>query len=110
MPALLRETTFAAAGQNPNVNQGSIFENPQQRLALSMSIVATVAANFALINVGPQVVAEEHPPFVLANTYGVVPDHFYYTAIAEVNQRIVMAVRATVAVVYRSVVLMGGAR
>lgn len=109
MPALLRETVFGAAGNNPNVNTGSIFENPQSRLALSMSIVATVAANFALINVGPQVVAEEHPPFVLAAVYGSIPDHFYYTAIAEVNQRIVMAVRATVAVTYRSVVLMGRA-
>jgi hypothetical protein len=109
VPALLRETVFAAAGNNPNVNTGSIFENPQSRLALSMSIVATVAANFALINVGPQVVAEEHPPFVLANTYGIIPDHFYYTAIAEINQRIVIAVRATVAVTYRSVVLMGRA-
>lgn len=110
MPALFRETTFGAAGNNANVNAGSIFETAQQRLALSMSIVCSVAANFALINVGPNVIAEEHPPFVLANTYGVIPDHFYYTALAEVGHKIVMAVRATVAAVYRSVVLMGGAR
>lgn len=109
MPALFRETVFAAAGSNANVNAGSIFETAQQRLALSMSIVASVAANFALINVGPNVIAEEHPPFVLG-TYGVLPDHFYYTALAEVGHKIVMAVRATVAVTYRSVVLMGGVR
>lgn len=109
MPALFRETVFAAAGSNANVNAGSIFETAQQRLALSMSIVASVAANFALINVGPNVIAEEHPPFVLG-TYGVLPDHFYYTALAEIGHKIVMAVRATVAVTYRSCVLMGGVR
>lgn len=107
MPALLRETVFGAAGTNPNVNAGSIFETAQSRLALTMSLVQSVTANFGLINVGPNVIAEEHPPFVLANTYGVVPDHFYYTAVAEIGHKIVMAVRATVAVTYRSVVLMG---
>lgn len=109
MPALLRTTTFGGAGTNANVNAGSIFETAQQRLALSMSIVQSVTANFALVNVGPNVVAEEHEPFVLG-TYGLVPDHFYFTAIAEVGHKIVMAVRATVACVYRSIVLMGGVR
>lgn len=107
MPALLRETVFGAAGTNANVNAGSIFETAQSRLALTMSMVQSVTANFGLINVGPNVIAEEHPPFVLANTYGVVPDHFYYTAVAEIGHKIVMAVRATVAVTYRTVVLMG---
>ena len=112
MPALFRATVFGAAGANPNVNAGSIFETAQQRLALSMSLVATVTANFALINVGPNVIAEEHAPFVLAgaDVYGVIPDHFYYTAIAEIGHKIVMAVRATVAVTYKSIVLMGGTR
>lgn len=109
MPALFRETVFAAAGSNANVNAGSIFETAQQRLALSMAICASVTANLALINVGPNVIAEEHPPFVLG-TYGIIPDHFFYTALAEIGHKIVMAVRATVAVTYRSVVLMGGAR
>lgn len=104
MPSLLRTTTFGAAGTNANVNTGSIFETARRRQALTMGIVQSVTANFAGINVGPDVVAEEFEPFVLT-TYPVVPDHFYFTDIAEVGDRIVMFVRATVAVVYRSVVI-----
>lgn len=108
MSALMRETVFGAAGTNPNVNSGSIFETAKQRWALSMAIVASVTANFCLVNVGSEVIAEEHPPFVLG-TYGVVPDQFYYTDVAEPGDKIVMAVRATVAVTYRSTVLIGAA-
>lgn len=108
MPALLRTTTFGAAGSNANVNNGSIFETARRRQILSMGIVQSVTANFAGINVGPDVVAEEHEPFVLG-TYPIVPDHFYYTDIAEVGDRIVMFVRATVAVVFRSVVIIADA-
>ena len=108
MPALLRTTTFGAAGSNANVNNGSIFETARRRQILSMGIVQSVTANFAGINVGPDVVAEEHEPFVLG-TYPIVPDHFYYTDIAEVGDRIVMFVRVTVAVVFRSVVIIADA-
>jgi len=106
MPTLMRTTTFAAAGANANVNAGSIFETARRRWVLSMGIVQSVTANFAGINVGPDVVAEEHEPFVLG-TYPIVPDHFYYTDIAEIGDKVVMFVRATVAAVYRSVVIIG---
>lgn len=109
MPVLLRETVFGAAGTNPNVNSGSIFETARRRQVLSMGIVATVTANFVGINVGPDVVAEEHPPYVLANVYPAIPDQFYYTDVAEIGDRIVIFVRATVAVTYRSVVIMADA-
>ena len=108
MPTLMRTTTFAAAGANANVNAGSIFETARRRWVLSMGIVQSVTANFAGINVGPDVVAEEHEPFVLG-TYPIVPDHFYYTDIAEPNDKVVMFVRATVAAVYRSVVIIADA-
>jgi hypothetical protein len=106
MPTLMRTTTFAAAGSNSNVNSGSIFETARRRWVLSMGIVQSVTANFAGINVGPDVVAEEHEPFVLG-TYPIVPDHFYYTDIAEPGDKVVMFVRATVAAVYRSIVIIG---
>lgn len=108
MPTICRTTTFGAAGSNPNVNTGSIFETARRRQILSMSIVQSVTANFAGINVGPDVVAEEFEPFVLT-TYGIVPDHFYFTDVAEIGDRIVMFVRATVAAVYRSVVIIADA-
>lgn len=108
MPTIMRTTTFGAAGTNPNVNNGSIFETARQRQVLSMSIVQSVTANFAGINVGPDVVAEEFEPPVLT-TYPVIPDMFYFTDVAEVGDRIVMFVRATVAVVYRSIVIIANA-
>lgn len=108
MPALLRTTTFGAAGSNANVNAGSLFEILQRRTVLSMGIVQSVTANFAGINIGPDVVAEEHEPFVLG-TYPIVPDHFYYTDVGNPGDRVVMFVRATVAAVYRSVVILADA-
>lgn len=108
MPTLMRTTTFGAAGSNANVNAGSIFETARRRWVLSMGIVQSVTANFAGINVGPDVVAEEHEPMVLT-TYPIVPDHFFYTDIAEPNDKVVMFVRATVAVTYRSTVIIADA-
>jgi len=106
MPTLMRTTVFGAAGSNANVNSGSIFETARRRWVLSMGIVQSVTANFVGINVGPDVVAEEHEPMVLT-TYPIVPDHFFYTDIAEIGDKVVMFVRATVAVTYRSVVIIG---
>lgn len=107
MPTLMRTTTFGAAGSNANVNSGSIFETARRRWVLSMGIVQTVTANFCGINVGPDVVAEEHEPKVLATIYPIIPDDFYYTDIAEIGDKVVMFVRATVAVTFRSVVIIG---
>lgn len=108
MPTLLRTTVFGAAGTNPNVNNGSIFETARRRQVLSMAIVQSVTANFAGINVGPDVVAEEFEPPVQA-TYPLIPDMFYFTDIAETGDRIVIFVRATVAVTYRSIVIIADA-
>lgn len=108
MPTIMRTTTFAAAGTNPNVNTGSIFETARQRQVLSMSVVQSVTANFAGINVGPDVVAEEFEPPVLAS-YPLIPDMYFFTDLAEVGDRIVIFVRATVAVVYRSIVIIANA-
>lgn len=108
MPTLMRETAFAAAGSNPNLNSGSIFETARRRQVLSMGVVQSVTANFALINVGPDVVAEEFAPPVLT-TYPVIPDMFYFTDVAETGDRIVIAARATVAVTYRTIVIIADA-
>lgn len=104
MPAIIRDTVFGAAGSNPNVNSGSLFELCQRRVVLSMAVVQSVGANFAGINIGPDVVAEEHIPMILTTT-PIIPDHFYYTDVADPGDKVVMFVRATVAVVYRSVVI-----
>jgi hypothetical protein len=108
MPTMMRETTFGAAGSNPNAFNGSIFETARRRQVLSMGIVSTVAANLAGINVGPDVVAEEFVVPVLA-TYPIVPDQFYFTDVAETGDRIVNFLRATIATVYRSIAIIADA-
>jgi len=102
MPTMMRETVFAAAGSNPNAFNGSIFETARRRQALSMAVVQSVTANFGGINVGPDVVAEEFAPPVLAS-YPLIPDMFYFTDVAEIGDRIVNFLRATVAVTFRSI-------
>lgn len=108
MPTMMRETVFGAAGSNPNAFNGSIFETARRRQVLSLAIVQSVTANFALVNVGPDVVAEEFAPPVLAS-YPLVPDMFYFTDVAEVGDRIVAALRATVAVTFRSICIIADA-
>lgn len=107
MPQILREVTFAAAGSNPNLFAGSAFEYVRQNAVLSMSCVQSVLANFITVNVGSDVIAEEHPPIVLG-TYGLIPDHFYYQDVGAAMDRLVISARATVAVVYRAVALITG--
>jgi hypothetical protein len=108
MPTMMRETVFAAAGANPNAYNGSIFETARRRQVLSMACVQSVTANFAGINVGPDVVAEEFAPPVLAS-YPIIPDSFYFTDIAEQGDRIVNFLRATVAVTFRSICVIADA-
>lgn len=108
MPTMMRETVFAAAGSNPNAFNGSIFETARRRQVLSLAIVQSVTANFAGLNVGPDVVAEEFSPPVLA-AYPVIPDGFYFTDVAEVGDRIVNFLRATVAVTFRSICIVADA-
>lgn len=102
MPTMMRETVFGAAGTNPNAFNGSIFETARRRQALSLSCVQSVTANFAGFNIGPDVVAEEFAPPVLAS-YPLIPDMFYFTDVAEIGDRIVNFLRATVAVTFRSI-------
>src|ERR1700754_1566703 len=108
MPTMVKVATFVAAGTNANINAGSVFETCRQRSALSMAVVQSVTANFALINVGADVVAEEFEPMVLT-TVPIVPDHFMFTDIGEPNDKVVIALRATVAVTFRAVTIIGGA-
>jgi len=108
MPTLVRTRVFAAAGTDPNINDGSIFETARRRQVLSMGVVQSVTANFAGINIGPDVVSEEFEPPVLAS-YPLIPDMFYFTDIAETGDKLVIFVRATVAVTYRSITIIADA-
>lgn len=107
MPQIIREFAFGAAGSNANIFSGSAFEYVRQNAVLSMAVVQSVTANFVTVNVGSDVIAEEHGPMVLG-TLPIIPDHFYYQDVAAAMDRLVMALRATVAVTYRAVALITG--
>lgn len=92
MPVMLRTATITAATTTPNVFNGSTFEYARFRQLLSMGIVANDATITVLVNVGADVVAEEHIP-KLASVQPVIPDDFYYQDIAEQGDRIVLQAR-----------------
>lgn len=95
MPAIQRETAVLTATTNPNLLAGSVFEFARRNALLVASCLATATGAFITINAGSDVVLEESPPFVLAGAgvYGVIPDHFYYNAVAQQGDRIVIAAR-----------------
>lgn len=110
MPQILRQVVFGAAGSNANIWSGSAFEYVRQNAVLSMACAQTVAANFITVNVGSDVIAEEHEPHVIAaaSVYPIIPDHFYYQDVAAAMDRLVMSLRATVAVTFKAVALITG--
>ena len=95
---------------NANIWSGSAFEYVRQNAVLSMACAQTVAANFITVNVGSDVIAEEHEPMVIAgaSVYPIIPDHFFYQDVAAAMDRLVMSLRATVAVTFKAVALITG--
>ena len=77
---------------------------------MSMACAQTVAANFITVNIGSDVSAEEHEPHVIAgaSVYPQIPDFFYYQDVAAAMDRIVMSLRATLAVTFKAVALITG--
>lgn len=110
MPQILRQQVFAAAGSVANIFSDSAFEYVRQNAVLSMACAQTVAANFITVNIGSDVVCEEHEPHVIAgaSVYPQIPDFFYYQDVAAAMDRLVIAMRATVAVTFKAVALITG--
>lgn len=110
MPQIIRQFVFGAAGSNPNLFAGSAFEYVRQNAVLSMACAQTVVANFITVNVGSDVVAEEHEPMLIAgaSVYPIIPDHFFYQDVAAAMDRLVIAARATVAVTFKAIALITG--
>lgn len=92
MPTIVRETSVAANASNPNLLAGSAFEYARRRAILSVGLTQAATGMFALINVGSDVVAEEFSP-PIATVYPIIPDDFYFQDVAEMGDRIVVAVR-----------------
>ena len=108
MPAIQRETSVGAGVSNPNLLTGSVFEFARQNALLVMAVNAAAVGTFITINIGADVVLEESPPFVsaAAQVYPLIPDHFYYSAVAQQGDRLVIACRNPTggAVLHRTIV------
>lgn len=110
MPQILRQRVFGGAGNDPNIFAGSAFEYVRQNAVLSMAVAQTAAGNFITVNVGSDVIAEEHEPHVIAgaSVYPIIPDQFYYQDVAAAMDRLVVALRATGAMTFKAVALITG--
>ena len=108
MPVIQRTTSIPANDQVRNTCAESAFEIAFARWLISAGVTAAATGLFVNIQSGPDIVAEEFEPPVLT-TYPVIPDMFYFTDVAEIGDRIVMFLRATVVVTYRSIVIIADA-
>lgn len=92
MPSMIRTLSIAAGANTPNIFTGSAFELTRSQSVVSFGVSQSATGMFALINVGADVVAEEFEPPILTR-YTIIPDEFYANDVAEMGDRIVMAIR-----------------
>lgn len=92
MPAIQKETSVAAGGQNDNLASGSAFEYARGRQLLSAGLTAAATGTFISINSGADVIVEESAPIVLT-TFPVVPDQMIYNDVMEMFDRLRAFVR-----------------
>jgi hypothetical protein len=87
-----REINVVTATVNPNLLAGSVYEFARGNILLSMGVTAAATGSFVTINTGSDVVLEESPPPVLTR-FPIIPDEMYYTDVATLGDRIVIAAR-----------------
>lgn len=105
MPAIQREVSVAAGATNANLLAGSVFEFARANVLIVAGVTAAATGTFCTINSGSDVVLEESPPIV-KTVFPVIPDDMYYTDVATVGDRIVIAARNPTggAVIHRALV------
>jgi hypothetical protein len=87
-----REVSVVAGAVDPNLLSGSVYEFARGNILLSMGVTAAATGTFVTINTGSDVVLEESPPPVLTR-FPIIPDEMYYTDVATLGDRIVIAAR-----------------
>ena len=105
MPVMQREVSVGIGATDPNLLAGSVFEFARGNILISAGVTAAAAGSFCTINSGSDVVMEESPP-VVATRFPIIPDEMYYTDVATVGDRIIIAARnPTVgAIIHRALV------
>jgi hypothetical protein len=91
---ILAAQNVGAAGVNSNIIAGSAFEFARVRQMVSMGVVQSATGGFATITSGPDIIAEEFVPAILALAAPIlIPDHMYFTDYMEPGDRLVIRYR-----------------
>ena len=98
MPSIIRSTSIAANGSNPNLFTGDQFEFMRGNGAFSMGLNAAATGLFASMSAGSDLIAAEFAvPFTAVLRYPIIPDDFYLDGAALQGDRLVCAVRNSTA-------------
>jgi hypothetical protein len=91
---ILSARNVIAGASDPNIISGSAFEFARTRQVVSMAVVQSATGGFATITSGPDIIAEEFLPAIvaLANPI-IIPDHMYFTDYMEPGDRLVIRYR-----------------
>lgn len=104
MPTIQKEVSVAAGASNPNLFQGSAFENAEANALVSLGVTAAATGTFITVQAGGEVVLEESPP-VVRTAMPIIPDDFSLNFAIAQGRRLIVAVRNPTggAVIHRAV-------
>ena len=97
MPVIQKEISIPANGSVENLLSGSAFEFLRSNAVVSIGVTADAAGLVANIQSGADIVLEESPLQVKANSYPIIPDEMYYNDVGVLGDRLVIRVRNTTA-------------
>lgn len=105
MPVMQREVSVGIGATDANLLAGSVFEFARGNILISAGVTAAATGTFVTINSGSDVVLEESPPSVQTR-FPIIPDEMYYTDVATVGDRVIIAARNPTAgaVIHRALV------
>lgn len=95
MPVIQKEISIPANGGVENLLSGSAFEFLRSNAVVSIGITAEGAGIVANIQSGADIVLEESPVQVKANSFPVIPDEMYYNDVGVMGDRLVIRARNT---------------
>lgn len=95
MPVIQKLTSIPANGSVENVLSGSAFEFLRGNAVVSVGVTAQATGLVANIQSGADIVLEESPLQIKANSFPIIPDEMYYNDVGVQGDRLVIRVRNT---------------
>lgn len=97
MPVIQKEVSVPANGAIENALSGSAFEFLRSNSVVSIGLTAQAAGLVANIQSGADIVLEESPLQIKADSYPIIPDEMYYNDVGVAGDRLVIRLRNTTA-------------